>query len=413
MADPKSNDAPASAAKAAGTSAAVKPPVLEGKARPARDKAAAPESPGPGPAASKPADPETRTDAAAARPAAGTSGPTPPAGRSSGATPWIAGLVGGALGLGAAYGLAVSGYWPVPAQAPPVADARLDDLAAALPEVRTVADTTQSELSRLTQRVAALESAGGADAGADLAERIAELGARVDSLAAAGPEAAEAASDANSAAIVALQADVTALQDRTGALATSVEEATARLESLSRTLSEIGSDESGIVRLPLLIDALDAAFAGGQPFADELALLARIRPETSIPAPLDAAAATGLPAADDLGRRLDAALPDMLAARPMAADAGWQGATADWFRSILALRPSGPVEGDGPDAILARLEDALSRQDIAAADAAFATLPPAMQAAAGDLGTDLARLAAARQFLSALRAAALAEGTSP
>ena len=61
-------------------------------------------------------------------------------------------LAGGVLGLAAAYGLAWFGLWPtVPAEAPP-ADPRVAQMAAEIPELRTVTETTQSELAALNQR---------------------------------------------------------------------------------------------------------------------------------------------------------------------------------------------------------------------------------------------------------------------
>lgn len=407
MADPKSNDAPASAAKPAGTSGAVKPPVLEGKAQPVAEPAAA--------AAAKANEPVDKPAETSKKPPHSKPGPAPVAAGSGGRlglSPWLAGLVGGAIGLGAAYGLAAAGYWPAHVLPAPPADSRVDDLMASVPEVRTIADTTQSELARLTARVATLEAAEPAPASPDLSSALADLEARLDTLESADPVSAADAS-ANAGAIVSLQADVTALQDRAGSFATAIEDLTDRLGTLSQSMAEAGSDENAVVRLPLVISGLEAAFTSGQPFAAELDALTRIRPEAEVPAALAAAAATGLPAPDAVGEQLQGVLPAMLAARPAGPDSGWQGATADWFRSILALRPSGPIEGEGPDATLARLEDAVSRRDFTAAEAAFAALPAPMQEAAGTIGTDVSVLAAARQFLVDLRQSALAEGTTP
>lgn len=407
MADPKSNDAPASAAKPAGSSGAVKPPVLEGKARPVDEKPAADTTAKPAASTTRPADPvpppspKSKPDSPSAPPSAG-----------SGLSPWLAGALGGALGLGAAYGLAVAGYWPAPALPAPVADSRIDDLAATVPEVRTIADTTQSELARLTARVAALESAEPTTApDADLAAAVAQLATRVDELAAAPADTAN--DDANASAIVALQSNTTELQDRVSSIAVTLDDVTSRLATLSASVSDAGSDEAGIVRLPLILGGLETAFSSGQPFETELAALSRARPDTTVPPALATSAASGLPSPEAINQRLQAALPDILAARPADADAGWQGATADWFRGILALRPSGPIEGETPDALLTQLEDAVARRDFRAAQTVFAALPPAMRAASGSLGDDFASLAAAQQFLLDLRQAALAEGTTP
>ena len=71
------------------------------------------------------------------------------------------------------------------------------------------------------------------------------------------------------------------------------------------------------------------------------------------------------------------------------------------------MRPTGAVEGDSPDAIIARLEAAVAARDFSAAQAEMNALPASMQAAAGPLVDDIARLAAADDFLAQLRENAL------
>lgn len=79
----------------------------------------------------------------------------------------------------------------------------------------------------------------------------------------------------------------------------------------------------------------------------------------------------------------------------------------DWVRGIIAMRPTGDVDGQGVDAGIARLEAAVARRDFAAARDELNALPATMQASAGDVATDIARLADAQAFLAQLRDAAL------
>lgn len=406
MVDPKDKlTTPTSDAKPA-RSAAVKPPVLEGAARPAATKKPEPgtlEKPEEKPKLEHPAKPEPKP---AMRPVAD------PARRSSFGPALLAGIVGGGLGLGGAFALALFGYWP--AQTPPVApaDPRIAQLATAMPELQTIAHTVQSELSVLTDRVAALENrepAGVATTGVDLAPLSAEISAleaRVDELAtqAVSPNAEN---DDQLRSIAALKADLVALkQSATSAIDT----VTARIAALEAQQQASVSLEENRVRLPLILSGFETAFAAGRSYDGELAALREALPDLPVPDTIAAAAMTGITRPDAIVEAFNAVLPDILAARPLDGEAGWQGATADWFRGVIALRPTGDVAGDDPEARIARLEAALARRDFALAQAEFLRLPEPMQAAAGVVAGDIAAQADAAAFLLALRQAALGNG---
>ena len=399
MADETGKDMPSSDPKTAEKSAAkpgpVKPPVLEGTARPS--------------GATRPSD-SAATDKAAKpladKPAASTVSPKPSVAHeeNTGGNAWLAGLVGGALGLGAAYGLAWFGLWPMPAQAPAPADPRLAQFATAIPELETVTSTVQDELSTLTGRVGALETAV-ADApaatttGTDPAvtEELAALAARLDELSAA-PAAAP-----DTATLDSLEAELTTLRAETAATAAQLAEANQKLASLSQAASDEAGADAATIRLPLIFSGLESAFLSGRGFETELAALRQALPETLVPEAVAGRAATGLPQPETVEAQLQAALPDMLAGRPATADAGWQDATADWFRGLVAMRPADAVEGDGPDAIIARLEAAVERRDFAAAETELDALPETMRRAAEPFAADIASLAAAQSFLAQLR----------
>src|SRR5690606_33460503 len=99
----------------------------------------------------------------------------------------------------------------------------------------------------------------------------------------------------------------------------------------------------------------------------------------------------------------------MLAGRPASEGANWQDAAAGWFRGLIAMRPADAVEGDSPDAVVARLEAAVDRRDFLAAETELAALPDSMRRAAEAFAADIASLAAAQAFLGQLRAHALVE----
>jgi len=438
--DPKANEAKSSEARPnqakpgqtksdEAKSGPVKPPVLDMTARPA---AAKPES---GPAgAARPAA------TAAAAPAAGDkpkpddksrpAGPTGPAmaaagqSRSSQARPSQSGsvaglvgtaLVGGLLGLGAAYGLAYAGLWPGAVVAP---DPRLASYGRAIPELETVTQTTQAELATLNQRVVALEQAPSATADATAASgatdlgpiesEIADLSSRIDSLAAAP------APGADSGALDALRSDFSALGGRIDELAARIGTAEANLRTIDGTVSQTAaalaaqpSDIGAVLQLPLVLSGLETAFATGRPYESELAALRAAAPDAKVPTLIANQAAQGLTRPDVIARRFDAVLPAILAGRPADPEAQWQKGALDWLAGAIALRPTGEIEGDTPEAIVSRLIGAVERRDFASAQTLLKSLPAPMQAAADDVPALIAGQAEAEAFLQSVRDSAL------
>jgi hypothetical protein len=426
MADPKDKTSAGPEPKPAGKSAAVKPPVLEGTARPAEppkpdtsatpgpsakpesgaSESSKPESIRPTPTMGKPeTKPQSRVEPK-------TSIPSAPS--SSAGTAWLAGLVGGVVGLGAAYGLALLGYWPGPAPVTPPEDPRIASVSTAVPELKTVTSTLQDELATLTARVASVESANRpapepGEPDTALADQVAALAARLDALDKAPSESGETVA-ANAAAIARLEADLAAVRQASAETRAELGSVTNQVASIQTDLSAGTAAEQGQARLPLIVSGLEAAFASGAPYGGEVAALRDVLPELSVPEPILAGAATGLKRPDLVARDFNAVLPDILAGRSVSADASWQDATSDWFRGIIALRPTGAVDGDDPEAVVARLESAIARGDFLDAKTQFAALPPAMRSAAGTVGSDIESQAAAQAFITRLRQTALAKG---
>lgn len=400
MADTTGNDPKATTGKPAeAKSGAVKPPVLDLKAR---ETSAKPE-PTPAAAASKPAGSDKP------KPAEKPATPAPNAG-----FPVAATLAGGVLGLAAAYGLAWAGLWPAAAVTPATPDPRLASFATAIPELETVTQTTQSELATLTQRIGALETAPApAAAPAQTADvdltaveaEIAALSGRVDSLSGTATDTAD---------IDALRADFAAIGTRLDELAARVGTAEAGLRTLDTTVSETSATLAGqptdigaVLQLPLILSGLETAFASGRPYATELAALRAGVPDASIPTDIANAATTGLPRPDTIARRFAAVLPAMLAGKPANPDAQWQDGALDWFASAIALRPTGEIEGDSPEAVMSRLEGAVARRDFVSAETLLASLPAPMVAAGADVPALITSQASAARFLEDLRSSAL------
>jgi len=423
MADPKDKASAASEPnKPAAKSAAVKPPVLEGTARPA-DPPKPPSAPGTKPTPATKTEsikPEPPKPEAAPKPETAKPTPTPPPvsrppEKSNAGAAWLAGVVGGVVGLGAAYGLALLGYWPSQAPATPPEDPRIARVSSTVPELQTVTSTLQDELATLTSRVASLESSGGTTASAEaapndeLANDLAALSARIDELAGAPQEARDARA-ANASALANLEAELAALRQSAAATQAELGTVSGQVATLQADVSEGSAVEQGQARLPLIVSGFETAFSTGAPYDAELAALKQALSDLSAPQPVIASAMTGLKRPDLIARDFNAVLPDILAGRPVNADADWQETTSDWFRGILAIRPTEAVEGDGPEAVVARLEGAIGRGDFVAAKTELDALPPAMRTAAGSVANDIANQAAAQGFLTQLRQAALAQG---
>jgi hypothetical protein len=329
-----------------------------------------------------------------------------------------AALLGGVLGLAAAYGLAWFGLWPTAPAPTPAADPRLAQLATAIPELETVTQTTQSELAALNQRIGALETTPAAPSSpattatpVDLTAiqaDIAALSGRIDGLAATPAPAAD------TGATEALRTELAALTARLDEVAARLGTAEAGLRTLDTTMTETTatladqpSDIGAVLQLPLILSGFETAFATGRPFATELGALRAAVPDADIPTAIANKAEAGLVRPDVIANRFATVLPAMLAGRPVAADAQWQDGALDWFRSAIALRPTGEIEGDTPEAVMSRLEGAIARRDFVTAETLLAGLPAPMLAAGEDVPALVAEQAEAARFLDALRASAL------
>ncbi len=404
MADSPGTKTPSTDPKAQDKTGPVKPPVLEGTARPTADAKPATSTTTARPSVTTPPKPEQPKPTATPKP----SEPKP-----TSSSPWLAGLVGGALGLGAAYGLAWFGLWPVQPQAPLPADPRIAQVSTAIPELQTTTGTLRTDLTALGNRIsgletdiAALHAPAAATPDNTLADELAALTSRVDALAATPATPADTSqADGNAEAIAALQSQLEQIRQSVSAAETALAETRSDVTTLAEAANTAAESQSA--RLPLIFSGLESAFDAGRPYETELGALRQALPSISIPEALSAAAANGLPRPDEVARRLNAAIPDMLAGRPIDADASWQDGAMDWVRGVIAMRPTGDVDGQSIDAGIARLEAAVARRDFAAARSELNALPATMQASAGDVTTDIARLADAQAFLAQLRDAAL------
>jgi hypothetical protein len=318
----------------------------------------------------------------------------------SGGRPNVIGVVIGAVAAGlVAVAFWLAGFVPVHQAVVPQSTATAPTTPAAPgPPTTKTADTDEisSRLDRIQQALqtprpdAAVESRlTAAEAqGKALADSLAALTRRVDDIAAASQtalaqaKAAAAAADAaKSAAQASVQAgaqrsDVEALASRIAALESAAKSLST--EVAQRTSSSNADDRA--MRMTVAAEALRAAVERGAPYQAELAAVTALGAEPKATAPLEPFAAQGVPSAAELGRELAALTPALYRATEAEPNNNsFLSRLESHAQKIVRITPIGPgaapVVGDDPAAVIARINAAAGRGDIAAALAEIAKLP--------------------------------------
>ncbi len=332
--------------------------------------------------------------------------PEPP--RQSGAMPLvIGGIVAALIGFGVSQ--VVPGGWPlradtgldatVKAQAAEIT--RLSDALQALPAPAPPPDLSpvEAQLATLTDRIAAAETSVAAIpapvAAIDPGPRIGDLEKRIAKLEALPPGTViEGGTGPDPAAMAALSQEIATLKSdiaaqagssaaaiaAVNAAADTARTALAEAQVQAATLTEQAKATAAAADARAALGRIGAAVETGAPFATALGALTDAG--ITVPDPLAAAAASGLPTLASL----QTSFPD--AAR-LALDeslrAGMGTGTMDRFGAFLrtqtGARSLTPREGGDPDAILSRAEAALRAGDLSTTLAEIATLPEAGQAA--------------------------------
>ena len=224
------------------------------------------------------------------------------------------------------------------------------DVTAALAANAARADQLAADLATLQRDMLAAGAAGGdPGAAARLTEAIAEIEARIIVLERAGPPA-----------------QVIALQRRVDQLAAEAAALAATVATLADTAGQRGDTEA--VALALALAGVRTAAAAGQPFAAELAALGGLGIDPAAVAALDPFAGGDVPPLADLATAFPATADAVLAATTtLNPDAGfWERLWAN-ARDVVTVRPTGPIEGATPTAILSRMQAAIDAGDLPAA----------------------------------------------
>lgn len=319
----------------------------------------------------------TRTEEAA---------PAPQPVRQSPATSTLvaSGIFGGLVALALAGSMQYAGIVPglgpdQQAQAPAIDTAELDAL--------------KAEVANLAARPAA----GGTDPA--LAERVSALEESVAN-ATSAPTADAAAVEALKTQLAGAEQAIQSLRAEIASNKQALEQSTTRLDEAERKLEEPRSDVE--MARAIALSGLKTAIDRGGPFLSELDALKSVSPEDPAVAALTPLASNGVPSRSDLVRDFNQVADDILSAinQPEAGE-GWTDRLLASARSLVKVRPVGNVEGETPEAIVARVENKLQNDDLKGAALEWETLPEAGKQASSDFATKLKNRIEAEERVSA------------
>lgn len=272
----------------------------------------------------------------------------------------------------------MGGAAPAPAQdggAAPAANPAPDaELSARLDSMQKAVDSLSASLAALQSAATSTEAAirTVSDAQARNAGTLTSLSADLT-----------AATEESRKSLDALKAEAAALTERLATVETTMGDATAR-EMAARAVA---------------VSALKTAVDAGKPFETELAALRASLPEGADIALLESHAANGIAPQQKLMAEFAPVARAIHAtfAKP-AEDGSILDSLTSSATSIFTVRGPGDASGQGPEAALRRMENAVAAGDLPAALAAYDELPEAGKAA----GADWAAAARARVAVDAL-----------
>jgi hypothetical protein len=249
---------------------------------------------------------------------------------------------------------------------------------------------TRQSLDALAERVGRLEVAPPAAGGeATSVPALAELGSRV--------EADRAALETLRGRVDTLASDVAALQ--------------AKLDGVAKTPAAVTDGERAA--RAIAIGSLRQASARGGPFAADLAVIGALGIGAADLAALAPLADRGAPGRAALLVEFPAVADRILAAgQPAGEGAGIFDRVLSYGRGLVKIRPTGPISGSDPVAVVSRMQAAIEDGDFAAALAEREALPPAGQAASEEWAAEVSdRLAIDRLVDDIANALGATEGS--
>lgn len=221
-------------------------------------------------------------------------------------------------------------------------------------------------IDQLRQQVAALQTA----------KPPADLTARIEALEKNNGGNAQLAQQVQT-----LQRDLTAAKSASAAMGDNSAKLGQRMQALEQRINQPGREQA--IARALAAAGLKAATDRGGSFKAELDTFASVAADDPAAAKLQAYADKGVPTRADLVRRFPAAANAMIdAIHQPAADEGIAARLMSSAMRVVKVRPVGDVEGETPEARVARMEERIKNGDLKAAVAEFDGLPDVAKQAA-------------------------------
>lgn len=269
-----------------------------------------------------------------------------------------AGIFGGLIALLAAGSMQYAGYLP------PFSSAANQDAENAL----------SAEIASLKTQLSALQQQAQSAPAADASALETRLAALENSVPAAGGESADVSGLADK--IASLEGTVSSLQSERSAQETATADLTRRLNDAEAKLNEPRDDIE--VARAIASAGLKAAVDRGGPFLTELDTLAGVATDDPSVAALKPFATTGVPSRAELLRTFPDVANSMLATlnQPDPNQSIVERLTESAY-SLVKVRPVGNIEGETPEAVIARMEDKMRNGDLQGAALEWNALPDA------------------------------------
>ena len=330
------------------------------------------------------------TGTGSAKPAAAKSAPPPKKGRGGFLGGFIGGLLAVLLCIGGVTAAVESGQmsWPWDGATAEPTGPTTQELASEVASLRQKLNATSSSLASLRSavpddlkgRLSAAES-GQAQAGAATGQvsglktdfesfqqkttaELAQLQDRVSSFQSRLPSTDVASRlDSQASQLSTLSASLNALEKQVNALNPEVSDLTGRVAAIEQK----EEDPSALERAAFALAVANLARASetSQPFASELDTLATFVSGDPAVAKLEPAAQSGVPTEQTLVERFPAVAESVMKAhRTAEAETGIWGEIVAGANAVVSVRRTDDVDGDGPAAVLARMEQNLSAGDL-------------------------------------------------
>ncbi|EJN05679.1 mitofilin family membrane protein [Phyllobacterium sp. YR531] len=313
----------------------------------------------------------------------------------------VSGLVGGVVVLVGAAALQWAGVLPSPKADVSALEQQIAQLREA--PAKPLDEGSQAALNNATTtaKQASDQVAGFAAALSSVKQSIADIQSN------ASNSGASVDTSAIDARIASLEEQLNASKQQVAQADGAAAGATTRLDALEAKVN----DTSGQANMALAMAAtgLKAAVDRGEPYKAELDTYIAVAPAAGDLETLRSAETKGVPTVNTLASEFgDVAARIIASTRTVDPDAGildrlWASASG-----LVEARPVGMVEGEGADAIAARIETHLNAGDLSAAIAEWEKLPDTAKAASVDFGNAMK----ARQNASAVVSKALSDALS-